>query len=127
MANPTPAELEILNVLWRLGEAKTQVVNDELNKVRSIGYTTTLKSMQLMAEKGYLDRRKEGKSHVYIPIIQEQATKKSLLDKFVNATFAGSASGLLMQLLGNKQVSQEELQQIKQFISEVEENKNGKK
>lgn len=127
MANPTPAELEILNVLWKLGEAKIQIVNDELNKIRPIGYTTTLKSMQLMAEKGYLDRRKEGKSHVYIPIIQEQATKNSLLDKFVNATFGGSRSGLLMQLLGNKQVSQDELEKIKQFISEVEETKNERK
>lgn len=120
MANPTPAEMEILNVLWSLGEAKIQVVNEKLNAIRPIGYTTTLKSMQLMVEKGYLERRREGKSHVYFPIIQEQTTKGNLLERFVNNTFGGSNSNLVMQLLGNKKVSQEEVRQIKDFLKEIE-------
>lgn len=120
MASPTPAEMEILNVLWDLGEAKIQVVNEKLNAIRPIGYTTTLKSMQLMVEKGYLERRREGKSHVYFPIIQEQTTKGNLLERFVNNTFGGSNSNLVMQLLGNKKVSQEEVRQIKDFLNEIE-------
>lgn len=126
MTTPTPAELEILNVLWKNGEANTQTVNNELNKIRPIGYTTTLKSMQLMVDKGYLDRRREGKSHVYFPVIQESATKGNLLDRFINATYAGSKSGLLMQLFGGKQVSKDEIEQIKAFISDAEQNNNSR-
>ena len=96
MINPTPSELEVLNILWELQEANTQIVNDRLNLQRKVGYTTTLKTMQVMAEKGLLDRRKDGKSHVYFPLIQESIAKGNLLTKFVNNTFGGSASNLMM-------------------------------
>jgi predicted transcriptional regulator len=125
MINPTPSELEVLNILWELQEANTQTVNDRLNLLRKIGYTTTLKTMQVMAEKGLLDRRKEGKSHVYFPLIQESVTKGNLLTKFVNNTFGGSTSNLMMQLLGNKNVSQDELVQIKAFLKEIEDKNHG--
>lgn len=123
MVSPTPAELEILNILWKSGEAKTQAVNDQLNLVRPVGYTTTLKTMQIMTDKGLLGRRKEGKSHVYFPMINESRTKSNLLDKVINSAFGGSTSGLLMQLLGNKTVSQEEIAQIRAFLDDME-NKN---
>ncbi|WP_339724477.1 BlaI/MecI/CopY family transcriptional regulator [uncultured Paraglaciecola sp.] len=125
MINPTPSELEVLNILWGLKEANTQTVNDRLNLQRKVGYTTTLKTMQVMAEKGLLDRRKEGKSHVYFPLIQESVAKDNLLTKFVNNTFGGSASNLMMQLLGNKSVSQDELTQIKTFLKEMEDKSHG--
>lgn len=125
MTNPTPSELEVLNILWELQEANTQVVNDRLNLQRQVGYTTTLKTMQVMAEKGLLDRRKEGKSHVYFPLIQESIAKGNLLTKFVNNTFGGSTSNLMMQLLGNKNVSQDEIAQIKSFLKEIEDKNHG--
>lgn len=125
MISPTPSELEVLNILWELKAANTQTVNGRLNLKRKVGYTTTLKTMQVMAEKGLLDRRKEGKSHVYFPLIQESIAKGNLLTKFVNNTFGGSASNLMMQLLGNKNVSQDELAQIKVFLKEIEDKNHG--
>jgi BlaI family penicillinase repressor len=125
MIYPTPSELEVLNILWELQEANTQTVNTRLNLQRQVGYTTTLKTMQVMVEKGLLDRRKEGKSHIYFPLIQESIAKGNLLTKFVNNTFGGSASNLMMQLLGNQNVSQDEMAQIKTFLKEEEDKNHG--
>lgn len=125
MISPTPAELEILNILWKYGEAKTQIVNDQLNLQRPVGYTTTLKTMQIMTEKGLLGRHKEGKSHVYFPLVNEFKTKSHLLDKVIQSTFGGSTSGLLMQLFGNKKASKEELAQIRAFLDDMEDKHNG--
>jgi BlaI family penicillinase repressor len=125
MIYPTPSELQVLNILWELQEANTQTVNTRLNLQRQVGYTTTLKTMQVMVEKGLLDRRKEGKSHIYFPLIQESIAKGNLLTKFVENTFGGSASNLMMQLLGNKNVSQEELIQIKTFLKEIKDKNHG--
>jgi BlaI family penicillinase repressor len=117
MANPTPSELEILEVLWDLKEATAQDVHERLNKT---SYTGTLKLMQLMHQKGLLDRRREGRSHVYFPLVQENEAKNSLLDRFIDATFGGSASQLVMQLLGNKKVSQKELDNIRAYLDKIE-------
>lgn len=125
MQTPTPAELEILNVLWKLKEATTQTVNTALNLERKVGYTSTLKIMQLMTKKGLLDRHKEGKSHVYFSLIEQSQTQGNLLQKFVNNTFGGSNSRLMIQLLGNKNVSQDELTQIKSFLENMEDQDNG--
>lgn len=120
MPTPTQAELEILNILWETGECRVQDVHNRLNKERAIGYTTTLKSMQVMAQKGLLDRRLEGRSHIYSPTVQESATKTKLLSRFVDHTFRGSKSKLLVHLLGHNQVSKEELDEIKAFLKQIE-------
>lgn len=120
MSTPTQAELEILNILWETGECRVQEIHERLNKIRPIGYTTTLKSMQVMAQKGLLDRRLDGRSHIYFPAIQENATKNKLLKRFINNTFRGSNSKLVVQLLGNNKVSKEEINEIKQFLSKIE-------
>ncbi|MCF2948325.1 BlaI/MecI/CopY family transcriptional regulator [Paraglaciecola aquimarina] len=125
MITPTPAELEILNILWALQEATTQTVNSQLNTQRKVGYTTTLKTMQVMTEKGLLDRRKEGKSHIYFPIIQESSTKEGLLSKFIDNTFGGSTSQMMMQLIGKHKVNQDELSQIKTFLKNLEDQDHG--
>lgn len=125
MHTPTPSELEILNVLWKLKEATTQTVNTALNTERKVGYTSTLKIMQLMTQKGLLDRRKEGKSHVYFPLLEQTQIQGNLLQTFVKNTFGGSSSSLMLQLLGNKNVSQEELKQIKDLIENMEDGNNG--
>lgn len=120
MTHPTPAELEILAILWRLGESKIQTVNDELCQLRPVGYTTTLKTMQIMEQKGLLGRRKEGKSHIYFPLEHQQSTQVSLLERLLNSAFAGSKTAMVMRLLSDTKVSKDEVQELKDFLDELE-------
>ena len=113
---PTESELEILQILWQNGPSSVRFVNEELAKYREIGYTTTLKLMQIMFEKGLLSRTEEGRYHLYKAEIGEEATQINLLEKFVDATFRGSAMKLVMQALGNHNSSKEELEEIKKLI-----------
>lgn len=120
MYSPTPSEFEILEILWQKKEATAQLVNDKLNEKKDVSYTGTLKLLQLMHQKGLLARRKEGRSHIYVPVIKESDAKASLLDRFISTTFGGSARNLMMQLLGNKKVSKRELDSIREFLDEIE-------
>jgi BlaI family penicillinase repressor len=117
---PTDSELEILHVLWQLGPATVRTVNEQMSQLREIGYTTTLKIMQLMLEKGLVSRDDEGRSHVYRAAVREQDTQGLLLDKFVAATFGGSALKLVMQALGNRKTSAEEVAQIRRLLNDIE-------
>jgi len=117
---PNSSELEILQALWPLGEARVQSINDELCKTKTIGYTTTLKTMQIMEQKGLLGRRKEGKSHIYFPLIAQSVTQNSLLERLLSSAFGGSKSSLVMQLLGGSAVSKQELEEIQTFLKEIE-------
>lgn len=118
---PTKSELEILQVLWEIGPATVRAVNDELQKQKEVNYTTTLKLMQIMADKGILKRDESQMKHVYSVAEDEQETKAHLLDKFVDSMYKGSASKLVMQLLGNSKTSAAELQQIKDILNKLEE------
>lgn len=120
MSHPTPAELEILQIIWSLGEAKVQAVNDKLCEIKPVGYTTTLKTMQIMEQKGLLGRKKDGKSHIYFSLIAQAETQGSMLDRLLQSAFGGSKSQLVMQLLGNKKISKKELSEIKEFLSNME-------
>ena len=119
---PTDSELEILHVLWQHGPATVRAVNDELGQRRrtEVGYTTTLKLLQLMLDKGLVRRDDEGRSHVYRAAVREQDTQNLLLDKFVTATFGGSALKLVMQALGNRQTSADELAQLRRLLNDIE-------
>jgi len=117
---PTESELEILQILWALGKATVRQVNDELSKTREVGYTTTLKLMQIMFEKKLVSRTDEGRYHVYEAAVGEEPTQHMLLDKFIDSTFRGSATRMVMQALGNQQVSKEELEEIKKLINSIE-------
>ena len=117
---PTDAELEILQVLWQDGPATVRTVNEQLSKSREVGYTTTLKIMQLMLEKGLVQRDDEGRSHIYRAAVREQDTQGLLLDRFVEATFGGSALKLVMQALGNRKTSPDELAQIRRLLNDIE-------
>lgn len=117
---PTEAELEILQVLWQHGEATVREVNDVLNIQREVGYTTTLKLMQIMLEKGILTRIEDARSHVYKAAIAEDETQNILLNKFVDSTFRGSAMKLVMQALGNHQATKQELDDLKKLIEDLE-------
>ncbi|WP_413669444.1 BlaI/MecI/CopY family transcriptional regulator [Mucilaginibacter sp. Mucisp86] len=118
---PTKSELEILQVLWEKGPLTVRLVNDELLKQKGVNYTTTLKLMQIMADKGILKRDESQMKHIYSVVEEEQQTKAHLLDKFVDTMYKGSAGKLVMQLLGNKKTSQEELQEIKDLLKKLEE------
>lgn len=120
MSHPTRSELEILDVLWAQGEATAQTVHKALSTHRSVGYTGTLKLMQLMHQKGLLDRRREGRSHIYCPRISERETRSSLLHRFIDSTFGGSAKDMMMHLLGNRDISQGELEEIRAYLDKVE-------
>lgn len=120
-AEPTRSELEILQVLWQHGPSTVRFVNDILNEhKREVNYTSTLKLMQIMAEKGILQRDESAMKHVYHPSETEQKTKSHLLDKFVDSMYDGSASKLMMQLLGNKKPSKKELQEIKNLLNKLD-------
>lgn len=125
---PTEAELEILQILWEQGEATVRNVNESLNakrdtSLKEIGYTTTLKLMQLMHEKGLAIRNEESRTHIYSAKVKEGAMQKALLEKFVDKTFRGSAMKMVMQALGNHETSKEELDEIKALISKIENKK----
>ena len=115
---PTDAELEILQVLWAQGPSTVRQIHDELIKTRDVGYTTTLKFMQIMHEKGLLTRIEDARSHVYTAVISEEETQKSLLDRFVDTAFRGSASKLVMQALGQHKASREELDEIRALLNQ---------
>ncbi|MCP8900358.1 BlaI/MecI/CopY family transcriptional regulator [Gilvimarinus xylanilyticus] len=120
MKRPTQSEWEILSILWAEKEATAQTVNDRLNQHKQVSYTGTLKLMQLMHQKGLLERERVGRSHVYRPLIEESDAKSSLLDNVVQSTFGGSASNLVMSLLGNKKVSRREIDDIRAFLDDLE-------
>lgn len=119
--DPTRSELEILQVLWQYGPSTVRFVNDKLNEQkREVNYTTTLKLMQIMVEKNILKRDESSMKHVYSPAQEEQKTKSHLLNRFVDAMYNGSASQLMMQLLGNKKPSKQELQEIKKLLNKLD-------
>lgn len=120
---PTDSELEILQILWQQGPSSVREVNEILNKKRETGYTTTLKIMQIMTEKGILIRDTSIKTHIYKPLIPESETKNRLLHDFINSTFYGSAMNLVIQALGNSKASPAELDALKQYIENLEKQK----
>ncbi|UYQ94884.1 BlaI/MecI/CopY family transcriptional regulator [Chitinophaga horti] len=119
-SEPSRGELEILKVLWKHGPSTVRTVNDMLNAERNVIYTSTLKTMQIMTEKGMLARDESSMKHVYRALLDEQPTKGLLLDKFLESTFNGSATTLLQQLLGNGKTSRDELQELKSLLDKLE-------
>jgi len=118
---PTRSELEILQVLWKAGPSTVRFVNDQLNREkRTVQYTSTLKLMQIMVEKGILKRDESQMKHVYSPAHEENKTKGQLLDRFLDSMYNGSVTHLMMQLLGNKKASKKELQAIRDFLNKME-------
>ena len=121
--HPTDSELEILQLLWQKGASSVRNINDILNEKRAVGYTTTLKMMQIMLEKGLVNRNEDQRTHIYSAAVQEQDTQKKLLDNFVASAFRGASMKMVIQALGNHDASKEELNEIKALIKEIE-NKN---
>jgi BlaI family transcriptional regulator, penicillinase repressor len=117
----TDSELEILEILWESGTATVRQVNEELeHKGKNVGYTTTLKMMQIMTEKGLLDREIDGRTHIYRPLLQAGTARNALIDRIANAAFGGSAMKLVLQALGNHKATPDELREIKALIDDLE-------
>jgi BlaI family transcriptional regulator, penicillinase repressor len=118
---PTESELEILNILWYKDTATVREVHEELSKSKDVGYTTTLKLMQIMHEKGLVKRDESMRTHVYQPAVNREKTQKHLLDKMIDSLFGGSSTQLVLQALGGgeQKVSAEELAQIQTLIDNL--------
>ena len=121
---PTDAELEVLHVLWANGPSSVRFVNTELSKNRSVVYTTTLKMMQVMVDKGFLKRDTSDRTHLYEAAIEETEIQQSLLDKLVQTAFKGSPLSLVLQALGHEKTSAEDLEEIKKIIKKIENRKS---
>ena len=117
---PTESELEILNILWDKGSATVREIHEVLEQQKPSGYTTTLKLMQIMLEKGMLSREPQGKLHIYKAIIKRQKAQEQLVRKMIDTMFSGSASQLVMQALGQHKASAKELDEIRQYLANLD-------
>jgi len=116
LPHPSEAELEILQVLWKDQPASVREIHEQLSKTKDVGYTTILKQMQRMFEKGIVTRTKEGKIHLYNAVLKEKNIQKGMLNKLVNTAFKGSKMDLVMQALGNAKVTPEEIEALQQWL-----------
>ncbi len=116
---PTESELEILQVLWQRGIATVRDVHEALSDLKDAGYTTTLKLMQIMHEKGLVTRDDSCKTHIYKANVSKNKTQQNIVGKMVNSLFEGSASQLMMQAFGNKKPSKKEIEEIQQLLDQL--------
>ena len=119
---PTDADLAILQVLWDQGPATVRQVHEAL-EARETGYTTTLKLMQIMAEKGLVSRDESARTHVYTAKYTRDETQQRLVTDLLDRAFGGSAAALVMQVLSSQQASAEELRDIEQLIADFKDTK----
>jgi predicted transcriptional regulator len=119
-SRPTDAELAILRVLWSRGPSTVRQVHEALSRDRETGYTTVLKLMQIMTEKGLVERDESERTHVYQARFTQEATQQRLVSDLLDKAFGGSASQLVMQALAAKPASADELAQIRRLLDELE-------
>lgn len=117
---PTDAELAILRVLWSRGPSSVRQVHEQISKDRPTGYTTVLKLMQIMTEKGLVVRDESQRAHIYEPRINEQKTQRQLVKDLLDRAFGGNASQLVLQALSSRRTSAEELAAIREMLDEIE-------
>jgi len=118
---PTQAELEALKILWQHGPSTVRFVHDLLTQdLKDVRYTTTLKIMQVMTEKGMVKRDESKMTHVYYPLVEEQRTMGVIADRFVQNMYNGSISKLLVAFMNNKPSSEQELQQMKELFKKLD-------
>ncbi|HET9486396.1 MAG TPA: BlaI/MecI/CopY family transcriptional regulator [Chryseosolibacter sp.] len=117
---PTEKELEILQILWEKGPVAVKDVHVCMGGDQQNGYTTILKLMQIMYEKGLVTRQKSGKLHLYKALASQEHTRQFMIDKMIKTVFQGSAMQLVMSALGNKHSSKQELIEIKRYLEKLE-------
>ncbi len=113
---PTETELEILNIMWKYGPSTVRFVNDKRSERMKVGYTTTLKLMQIMTEKKMVKRDEKSRTHIYRPALKEGETRRVLVDKFLKSVFGGSAAELVTQTFKQGKFSEEEIKTLKKII-----------
>jgi BlaI family transcriptional regulator, penicillinase repressor len=118
---PTDAELEILRVLWELGPATVRQVHEALADTRETGYTTTLKLMQIMADKGLVTRDESARTHIYAATVTQVHTQRQLVKDLVDRAFGGSAKALVLRALSDDGTTAEELREIRKLIDDARE------
>src|SRR6187402_1481048 len=116
---PTESELEILQVLWLKGEASVREVHEGLAASKDVGYTTTLKLMQIMNEKGLVKRDDSMRTHIYQAAVNKEKTQKHLLSKMIDSLFGGSPTQLVIQALGEHKATEEELEKIQEMLDNL--------
>ena len=121
LIKPTESELEILQILWSKGLATVREVHEDLARTKDVGYTTTLKLMQIMHEKGLVKRDESMRTHVYQAAVNREKTQKHLLDKMIESLFGGSSTQLVLQALGSgeQKLSNEELEKIQLLLNDL--------
>ena len=119
LIKPTESELEILQILWAKGLATVREVHDELGRTKNVGYTTTLKLMQIMNEKGLVKRDDSMRTHVYQAAVNKEKTQKHLLGKMIDNLFGGSPTQLVIQALGEHKASPAELEKIQALLNDL--------
>jgi len=117
---PTESELEILQIIWEKGQCSVRDVHDVLEKTKDAGYTTTLKLMQIMHDKGLVERDTSAKTHLYKAIITREQAQNTAVNKILSTVFNGSSSQLIMQVLSSQPSSKEELDMIKDYLNQLE-------
>ena len=120
LPNPTEAELEILQVLWRHGPCTVRQVHEELGREKSTGYTTTLKLLQIMTEKELVQRDESQRTHVYRARLSQERTQRHLVEDLLQRAFGGSAQKLVMQALAHQKATPEELAEIRRLLDDLE-------
>ena len=120
LPRPTDAELSILRVLWSRGPSTVRDVNEQLNKHAPTGYTTVLKLLQIMIEKGLVVRDETERAHIYEARLSEQKTQRQLLGDLADRAFGGSAAKLVMQALSGRKTSAEDLSAIRDLLDRLE-------
>lgn len=121
---PTDSELAILRILWERGPATVRQVHEALADIRDTGYTTTLKLMQIMAEKGLVERDETARTHVYSAAVNEQQTQRQLVKDLVDRAFGGSAAALVLHALNSEGATAAELKEIRKLINEYREKRS---
>jgi predicted transcriptional regulator len=116
---PTESELEILQTLWSKGMATVREVHEELSRTKDVGYTTTLKLMQIMHEKGLVRRDDSMRTHVYQAAVNKEKTQRHLLSKMIDNLFGGSPTQLVIQALGEHKASPEEIEKIQALLDNL--------
>lgn len=120
-AVPTRSEMDVLQILWQHGPSTVRFVHDTLNEQKeAVQYTSTLKLMQVMAEKGMLTRDESNMKHIYSAALEEKKTKGTILTKFVDSMYEGSVSNLMVALMGNDKTSKKELEVLKEMLKKLD-------
>jgi predicted transcriptional regulator len=118
---PTDSELAILRVLWDRGARTVRQIHEEFSRTRPSGYTTVLKTLQIMTDKGLVKRDEANRTHVYEAAQTEQQTQRRLVGDLLERAFGGSAAKLVMQALGSRKTPPEDLARIRRFLDDLEE------